>query len=75
MGFNLPSETSCCSRVGPPVGEELQKIRSLLSGKDVFLVLDEAEVAGRAFVNTLDGDILQPTKACLPSSKVSIFYY
>jgi len=72
-GYNLPSETNCRSQVGPLAGEELQKIISLLSGKDFFLVLDEAEVAGRKFMNTLVGDILQPTKAFLLSSKVSIF--
>ena len=73
MGYNLPSETNCRSRMGPLAGEELQKIISLLSGKDFFLVLDEAEVSGRKFVNTLVGDILQPTKAFLLSSEVSIF--
>ena len=70
MGHTLPSESSCRMRVGPLAEVELQRIISLLAGKEIFMVVDEAEVGGKKFINTLAGDILQPTKPYLVSSKV-----
>lgn len=70
MGHALPSETSCRKQVGPLAEAQRQQVIALLSAKDFFMVVDEAEVAGKKFVNTLVGDVQNPTKTYLISSKV-----
>ena len=47
MGKAAPSESSCRSKVSALHEEENQRLKSLLAGKDLFLVVDEAEVADR----------------------------
>lgn len=70
LGHIPPSETSCRSRVNSLAEEELNSIIEGLTGKQIFMVIDEAEVSGQKFVNTLVGNILEPGRVFLISCKV-----
>ena len=60
MGKAAPSESSCRSKVSALHEEENQRLKSLLAGKDLFLVVDEAEVADRKYINIIVGDVNIP---------------
>lgn len=70
MRHRPPSVFSCRARVSSLAEKEFERICDLLSGKQVFIVIDEAEVCGSKFINTLIGDVTKPTSVYLASCKV-----
>ena len=52
MGYNAPSECCCRSRVTSMAEKETLRIQNLLKGKNIFMVIDEVEVAGAKYINT-----------------------
>ena len=52
----VPSEAACRAHVDTLARQQLQQIKSLLTGKNVFMVVDESEVAKNKYVNILVGD-------------------
>lgn len=71
MGQKAPSESSCRQRVISLGDLEVNRVCELLTGKDLFMVVDESDVGGRKFINALVGDTRNPTKVYLISCKVS----
>ena len=73
MGHRPSSVTSCGARVASLAEEEFSRITSLLVGKNIFVVIDEAEISGPKFINTLVGDITNPATVYLVSCKVRTY--
>ena len=65
MGKPLPSETTLRSHVSLFAEEELLSVKSIIQDKQIFLVVDETDVSGRRFFNTLIGIISEPQKTYL----------
>lgn len=72
LGHTAPSVSCCRARVFDLATSEADRLKTLLTGKDLFMVIDESDVSGRKFVNVLVGDIEQPSKVYLVSCKVRI---
>lgn len=66
----VPSEAACRAHVDTLARQQLQQIKSLLTGKNVFMVVDESEVAKNKYVNILVGDTAAPEKTYLVESSV-----
>ena len=67
IGNPLPSETTCRRRINDLADEELERIKSLLTG-DVFMVIDESELRGLRYLNVLIGSMDHPQVAYLTSA-------
>jgi len=65
MGYKLPSESLCRSRVTSIADKDLLRIKELLLGKQVFLVIDESEFYGKKYINVLVGNVKDPVKTYL----------
>lgn len=74
MGHKPPSESACRARVAPLAQKELASLIEQLVAQQLFLVIDEAEVDGKKYINTLVGDVRYPATAYLVSCKVGIFF-
>lgn len=66
----VPSETTCRAHVDTLAKQQLQQIKTVLQGKNVFMVVDESEVAKCKYVNILVGDTASPEKTYLVESSV-----
>jgi len=68
--LNLPSVSACRSRVNALADGEVSRIKQLLIGKKVILIIDESEITGKKFFNTLIGSIDDPTKTFMVDCRV-----
>ena len=59
VGQRAPSESACRKRIDNMGKCEVNRIRNILSDKVIFMVIDEADVSGCEYINTLVGDIDQ----------------
>ena len=59
IGNPLPSETTYRRRINDLADEDLERIKSLLTG-DVFMVIDESELRGLRYLNVLVGSMDPP---------------
>ena len=66
IGNPIPSETTCRRRINDLGDEELERIKSLLTG-DVFMVIDDSELRGLRYLNILVGSMDHPQVANLIS--------
>ena len=70
MGNVLPSETAARGSVAKLAYKKEERIRELLFDKQIFLIVDEAEVAKRKYINVLVGSLDTPNDTffidCLP---------
>ena len=70
MGKVLPSETAAPTNVAKLAYRKEEQIRKLLFDKQIFLIVDEAEVAKRKYINVLVGSLDTPNDTflidCLP---------
>ena len=57
MGQRSLSGAGCRKLVTLLAKKKLARVAELLDGKQLFMIVDEAEVAGRKYINTLVGDI------------------
>ena len=67
IGNLLPSETTCQRRINGLTDEELEHIKSLLTG-DVFMVTDESELHGLCYLDILVGSMDYPQVGYLISA-------
>lgn len=69
-GHPLPSEQSCRNKIPELFSTEMERIKNIVQGKHIFMIVDESEVAGNKFLNVLVGVIEEPKKTilvdCLP---------
>lgn len=70
MGYELPSEQTCRSKISKIYEEEVERVKSILQKSAVFFIIDETKLNGNIFVNILAGEIEKPTKTylldCIP---------
>ena len=75
LGHVAPSESSCRQYVPKLYQAERQKLVEYVAGKQVFLVVDESEVAGSKYFNILVGVLDVPDKSylfdCIPVDTVN----
>ena len=60
VGQRAPSEFACRKRIDDMGKCEVNRICNILSDKVIFMVIDETDVSGCKYINTLVGDIEQP---------------
>ena len=69
-GHPLPSDETCRSKVPELHQEEMARVKSILSGQLLFMIVDESEVSVNKYMNTLVGTLQDPQKSymleCLP---------
>lgn len=66
----LPSESTCRSRIPLLVSTEVTRIKNLIQGENIFLVIDESELCGKKYFNTLIGLLKEPNKTYLIDCRV-----
>ena len=70
MGKVLPSETAARPSIAKLAYKKEEKICELLFDKQIFLIVDEAEVDKRKYINVLAGSLDTPNDTflidCLP---------
>ena len=60
VGQRTPSESACRKRTDNMGKCEVHRICNILSDKVTFMVIDETDVSGCKYINTLVGDLDQP---------------
>lgn len=70
IGHPLPSLTTCRSRVKLLADSELRRIKDIVADKKVYIVIDESEISGKQYFNTLVGNIEEPDKIFLFDCRV-----
>ena len=67
LGQAMPFESACRAHVETLVEQEMDRIKKKLTGKDIFMVLDESEASKNTYINVLVGDTAEPRKnVCHP---------
>ena len=59
VGQRVPSESACRKRIDNMGKCEVIQTHNILSDKIIFMVIDEADVSGCKYINTLVGEIDQ----------------
>ena len=59
IGQRAPSVSACRKRTDNLASLEIDRICHILSNKVTFMVIDEADISGSKYINTLVGDIKQ----------------
>ena len=57
----MPSESTYRAHV-ETAEQEMDRIKKKLTGKDIFMVLNESEVSKNKYINVLMGDTAKPEK-------------
>ena len=70
LGQKAPSESACQKRIDDMGKCEVNRICNILSDKVIFMVINEADISGSKYVNTLVGDIEQPEITYLLHCKI-----
>ena len=70
LGQKAPSESACRKRIDNMEKCEVNRICNILSDKVIFMVIDEADISGSKYVNTLVGDVEQPEITYLLHCKI-----
>jgi hypothetical protein len=70
LGHRAPSYSACRSRLPNLSNLEQSRLVQRLKDKELFLVVDEAEISGTKFINCLVGDIKEPTVTYLLLCKI-----
>jgi len=70
IGHPLPSESTCRSQVSVLADAESNRIKELMAGKQLFMVVDESDMNGTQYMNILVGNIESPQTTfvydCIP---------
>ena len=69
MGHPLPSETTCRNQVEKIYMQQIEKIKKIIEGKQVFVVFDESSIRLDAYANILIGAIDKPEISYLVECK------
>lgn len=69
LGQDIPSESSCRNIVPQPAERTINKVKELASGHDIFFIVDESEVEGVKYLNTLIGTTDGPENTYLVTCK------
>ena len=62
MGKVLPSETAARACVAKLVSQKEEQIQELLRDKNIFLIVDEAEIAKQKYISVLVGSLDAPNQ-------------
>ena len=65
MNHPLPSETTCRLHVSALAENDLDRIKQLLNGVPFFLIIDESEISGDKYLNTVVGSASEPSRTYL----------
>ena len=65
MGKVLPSETAAWACVAKLASQKEEQIQELLRDKNIFLIVDEAEIAQQKYISVLVGSLDAPNQAFL----------
>jgi len=60
IGHPLPSEQTCRLTIPNIYNDEIARIKALMAGKPIFLVVDESQVSGNLYLNILVGSVDKP---------------
>ena len=60
VGQKGPSKSACQKRIDNTRKCKVNQICNILADKVIFMVIDEADISGSKYVNTLVGDVEQP---------------
>lgn len=70
LGKPLPCEETCRSIVSELYQSEIERIKSYVENKAIFLIIDETDVSGNKYINILIGIMESPQKSylivCIP---------
>lgn len=69
MGNPLPSQTTCWRKVQELGEKELEKVQVLIKDEEIFMVVDESDIANKQYLNILVGKIARPEKTYLVECK------
>ena len=70
VGQKAPSESACRKRIDNMEKCEVNGICNILSDKVIFMVIEEADISGSKYVNTLVRDVEQPETTYLLHCKI-----
>ena len=70
FGQKAPSESTCRKRIDDMGKREVNRVCNILLDKVIFMVIDEANISGCKYVNTLVEDIEQPDTSHLLYCKI-----
>ena len=70
LGRPLPSESNLRSRVSGIVDNEICNIRNIISGQQIFVIIDESDISGKRFFNTLIGKMNNQGKTYLIDCRI-----
>ena len=70
VGQKAPSESACQKQIDNMGKCEVNQICNILSDKIIFMVIDEADISGSEYVNTLVGVVEQPETTYLLHCKI-----
>ena len=70
LGRKAPSESACRKRVDDMGKCEVDRVCEILLDKIIFMVIDESEISGCKYLNTLVGDIEVPETTYLLHCKI-----
>ena len=70
VGQKAPSESACQKQIDNMGKCEVNQICNILSDKVIFMVIDEANISGSKYVNTLVGVVEQPETTYLLHCKI-----
>ena len=70
LGKNLPYESSCRKKVVEMGDMEINKVKNLIHGQKIFLVVDESDISETKYCNVLVGLLDKPDKTYLIACKV-----
>ena len=70
IGQKAPSESACQKQIDNMGKCEVNQICNILSDIVIFMVIDEADISGPKYINTLVGDVEQPETTYLLHCKI-----
>ena len=70
VGQKAPPESGCQKQIDNMGKCEVNQICNILPDKVIFMVIDEADISGSKYVNTLVGDVEQPETTYLLHCKI-----
>jgi len=70
LGKPLPSESTLRAHVASIADIEMLKVRNLITGQMIFIVIDETDIYGKKYFNTLIGTVSNPDKTYLLDCRV-----
>ena len=70
LGQKAPSESACQKQIDNMGKCEVNQICNILSDIVIFMVIDEADISGPKYINTLVGDVEQPETTYLLHCKI-----